>query len=117
MCPPTPTGPVTVSVNDGGRSVTGNTNVIGLSLSAPRTTLARGERTQVTLRVVGLQGLQTPLDVALWASPSVSLQGGNTQIVAIDPASANSAGEAQRVYQLRVVSPGPFDITATLIRP
>lgn len=117
MCPPAPTGPVTVSVNDGGHTVTGNTNVVGISLSAPRTTLARGERTQVTLRVIGLQGMQTPLGVALWASPSVSLQGGNTQTVAIDPASANSAGEALRVYQLRVVSPGPFDITATLIQP
>ena len=42
MCPPTSTGPVTINVNDGGRTVSVNTHVIGISLSAPRTTLARG---------------------------------------------------------------------------
>lgn len=117
MCPPTPTGPVTVSVNDGARAMAVQTNVIGISLSAPRTTLARGEQTQVTLSVVGLQRLQMPVEVALWASPSVNLEGGNTQTVAIGPGAGNAAGEWERRYQLRVRSPGPFDVTATLVRP
>lgn len=117
MCPPTPTGPLTVNVNDGGQTFAGPTNVIGITLSAPRTTLARGERTQVTMRVAGLQGLRQPIGVALWASPSVNLQGGNTQTVVIDPSDANAAGEVERQYRLRVVNPGPFDITATLSGP
>ncbi len=117
MSPNTPTGPVNVSVRDGAHSFQGMTNNLAVSLNARRTVLARDERTQVTLRVVGLQGVQSPVEVALSATPSVNLQGGNQQTITIAPRDANAAGEFSQRFNLRVVAAGPFDVTARLENP
>ena len=114
MSPSTPTGPVAVQIREGARAFEGVTHNIGVTLSAPRTTLARGERTTVTLRVVGLQNVQTPVAIALWASPTVSLQGGDQQTITIPSGAANNAGEFSRSFDLSVVAAGPFDVTARL---
>lgn len=115
-CPPGVTGPTTLTVSDPVGTMTGKTNLVGLSLSTPRTTLMRGEKTVVTLRVAGLEGLQQGLNVAVQASPSVRLEGGNAQTVAIDPA-RTSAGVAERRFNLTMSAPGPFDVSARLLDP
>ena len=116
-CPPDQTGPAQIVVTDQGIPVSARTNLIGIALQAPRTTLMRGEKTTVTVTVTGLQGLQQPVHVALQASPSVRLQGGNAQTVRIDPAQANAQGLFQRGLQLSSNAPGPFSISAGLTSP
>ncbi len=113
-CPPELTGPAEIVVTDKGSAVSARTNLIGILLQAPRTTLMRGEKTQVTLTVSGLQGLRQPVHVALQASPSVRLEGGNLQTVPVDPARANATGAFQRSFQLSSTAPGPFEISAAL---
>ncbi len=115
-CPPGMTGPASVTVSDPVGTVTRQTNLVGLSLSTPRTTLMRGEKTVVTLRVAGLEGLQQRLDVAVQASPSVRLEGGNAQTVAINPAGA-TGGVTVRQFGLTMNAPGPFDVNARLLEP
>lgn len=115
-CPPGVTGPVAVTTADPMGTATAKTNLVGILLSTPRTTLMRGEKTIVTLQVSGLEGLQQRLSVAVQASPSVRLQGGNMQTVAIDPARA-AGGVAQRQFNLTMKAPGPFDVSAQLLQP
>ncbi len=114
MAPEAPIGPVNVQVREGGNTAQGVANNVSVALSAGRTTLARGERTNVTLRVAGLDGIQTPLQVRMWASSTVNLQGGNLQTIAINPGAADNAGVYVEDFRLRVLAAGPFDVTAGL---
>ncbi len=116
--PAAPTGPAPIVVREAGQPPYQATiNNLGIALDTPRTTLARGEQTFVILTVAGVHGLQQPIEVALWASPSVSLQGGNQQAISINPVAADAAGNFQQQFDLRVLEVGPFDITAMLTDP
>lgn len=117
QCPPNASGPVPVSVVDGAAAVAGQTSVIAVNLSTPRTTLRRGERSHIIMQLTGLQDVQTEVRVALRASDSVSLQGGNEQVVAVDPAHADGSGVYERRFDLRVLATGPFDVSAQIIEP
>ena len=112
MSPNAPTGPVSVHVREGAHNLTAVFNNVSVSLSAPRTTLARGESSQITVQVQGLQGLRTAVPIELRASPTITLQGGNEQVIAISPADIHPDGSFTRQIQFRVVAVGPFDVTA-----
>ena len=114
---PVEVGPMNVQVREGEQSAQGVANNLGINLSAERLTLARGERTTVNLQAVGLNGLQAPANVRVWASSTVRLEGGNVQVVAIDPGSVSPSGGFQRQFDLRVVAAGPFDVVAELSEP
>ncbi len=114
LSPNTPTGPVSVEVREGTHNISAVYNNVSVSLSAPRTTLARGERGVITLQVQGLQGLHTAVSVELRASPTISLQGGNQQVIPITPNAFNPQGAFSRQIPFRVVAVGPFDVTARL---
>lgn len=117
VCPPGTTGPVDIAVTDPKGSTSAKTNLVGIRLSAARLSLKRGERTTVSLEVVGLQGLRKPLSVDLTASTNVKLQGGNGQIIRIDPSEADAAGVVRRVFILQSKVPGPFEVTGDLQPP
>ena len=57
---PIQTGPTNVTVDANGTKDKGHLRNIGVSLSAPKTTLQKGERTTVTVQLQGLQGLSKP---------------------------------------------------------
>ena len=116
-CPPGTTGPAVVTVTDPAATVTARTNLVSLALSAPRTTLLRGEKTTMTMQVSGLQGLTEPVKVTLTASTNVQLQGGNQQVVTIDAARTGASGSHVSTYQLAFQAPGPFQIDARLLPP
>lgn len=116
-CPPGTTGPVNIVVTDPKGSATAKTNIVGIKLSAPKTNLMRGERTILTVEIVGLQGLREPLSVDLAASPNVKLEGGNRQTIKIDPAKADATGVVRREFSLTSKMPGPFDVTGDLLPP
>ncbi len=119
MAPDAPTGPVNIQVREGVNSAQGVAHNIGISLSAGRLILASGERTTVTMRVDGADGIRTPIQVRLWASPSVRLQGGNQQFFLVSPNTDDGVflHEFQHQFELRVLAPGPFDVTAELAGP
>ncbi len=117
MAPEAPTGPVNIQVREGANSAQGVANNIGISLSAQRLVLARGEGTDVTMQVDGADGIRAPIQVRLWASSSVRLQGGNQQTVIVDPAAIDMSGAFRQGFVLRALAPGPFDIVAELAGP
>jgi hypothetical protein len=117
MAPGQPTGNVPLNVTEQGQpALQTNISNIAVSLETPRTTLRRGERTQVTMRVAGLQGLPAPVVVDLWASESVRLQGGNQQAITIQPQPYDAPGDHVQNFGLQVLETGPFDVTATVRR-
>lgn len=116
-CPPGTTGPVEIMVSDPKSTVTARTNVVGIELSAPKLNLIKGERTSVTVEVIGLQGLKEPLPVKLTASSGVRLQGGNNQTIMVDPVKADTNGVVRRTFSLQSKVPGGFDVTGDLLPP
>jgi hypothetical protein len=116
-CPPGTTGPVNIVVTDPKGTTTAKTNLVGIKLSAPKTNLLRGERTVVSVEVMGLQGLREPLLVNLSASSNVKLQGGNNQTIRIDPAKADASGVVRHEFGLQSKAPGSFNVTGDLLPP
>jgi hypothetical protein len=122
VMPQQPTGPLQVQVAEPSASTSDNApwlsayNVrnVGIDLAAGRTTLRRGERTQVTLSVQGLQGITEPVPITLQASNTVRLQGGNEQTIMIAPRQLDAQGAFARAMNLQVTTPGPFDVLAML---
>jgi hypothetical protein len=116
-CPVGMTGPVDIIVTDPNGVASARTNLVGISLSAPKTNLLRGERTVIKVEVMGLQGLREPLSINLTASANVKLQGGNRQTIKIDPAKADASGVVRREFGLQSKAPGPFSVTGDLLPP
>jgi hypothetical protein len=116
-CPPGTMGMVKITVTDPKGVASASTNLVGIRLSAPKTNLLRGERTVVSVEIMGLQGLREPLLVNLSASSTVKLQGGNNQTLRIDPAKADASGVVRRELSLQSKAPGPFDVTGDLLPP
>lgn len=114
-CPPGTTGPVDIVVSDPQGSTLAKTNLVGIKLSAPRLNLVRGEKTTVTVEIMGLQGLRGPLSVNLTASPNVKLEGGNSQTIKVDPSKADATGAVRRQFNLLSRVPGPFEVNGDLL--
>lgn len=115
QCPPDVTGPARISATDAGTTATASTNLIGVMLSAPRTRLMRGERTELTMQVAGLQGLNQPINITLTASPNVRLEGGNRRTIMINPRRADANGVHTSRYRLTSTAPGAFEVTAVYV--
>jgi hypothetical protein len=114
VAPPAPSGPSDISVREGGRTTSGPLHNLRLELSAPKTTLLKGESTELTVQVHGLQGLAQTVPVSLVASPSIALGGGNAQSIAIQPGAASPEGDFRVTRTVRARAPGPFEITGLL---
>jgi hypothetical protein len=116
-CPPGMTGPVEIIVTDPKSTVTAETNLVGIKLSAAKLNLLRGEKTVVSVEIMGLQGLREPLSVNLKASPNVRLGGGNSQTIKVDPLKVDASGVVRRQFSLQSKVPGPFEVKSDLLPP
>lgn len=76
-----------LELNENGRQLKGQLQLVRVVLSAPKTTLQRGESTLLTVTVSGLVGLtQTvPLELMNRSTNVVTLEGGDSQVVPINP--------------------------------
>lgn len=76
--PPEVVGPVELTVTEGVTSARGEIRVLGVGLSASKLNLRRGERTELTVTVTGLEGLSepVPLRVVNRTPSQVSIAGG-----------------------------------------
>jgi hypothetical protein len=116
-CPPGMTGPVEIIVTDPKSTVTAKTNLVGIKLSAAKLNLLRGEKTVVSVEIMGLQGLREPLSVSLKSSPNVRLGGGNSQTIKVDPLKADASGVVRNQFSLQSKVPGPFEVKGDLLPP
>jgi hypothetical protein len=115
--PTTVVGQKTISVSDGKVGSSGNFRNIGIDLTAPKTSLLKGEKTTRTVRVVGLEDIKEPVPVRLVTTGAVTVDGGNDQTISIAPGQVRSDGSFSLTRQLTGTAAGAFNVTATLLGP
>jgi hypothetical protein len=112
-----PVGPTTISIGDGkSPTVSGTFRNLGVNLSAPKTSLMKGEKTTVSVQVLGLAGITGPVNVQLVTIGAVNMDGGNTQTLNISPGQVGSDGKASVTKGIIAVQPGSFSVTATVLQ-
>lgn len=119
MAPQGVTGVAEIAVVKRGETVAhGTFRAVGIRLSAGKLSLLRGEQTQMTITVTGLEGITVPVGVSLVnKSPSVvSVEGGASQQFSIGPADAGG-GTYVKSRTLTGIRPGGFAISATVDAP
>jgi hypothetical protein len=118
--PPSLTGPQVVQVEESGTSMNGKVNLIGLSLSVPKTNLMKGERTTLTAKVSGLEGLtsdQYPIKLSLAnESPNnVSLGSGSTIETTLWQSDISALGEYRMTSTITAIAPGSFSVSGQVV--
>jgi hypothetical protein len=104
-------------VREQGRTAVGQFRSIGLSLSAPKLDLLRGEQTTLTVKVFGLEGIKSPVPLVLEnRSPGVIQMGGaNRETIMISPSQVQ-AGTYTTQRPLTGIQRGGFTIVGTVTR-
>jgi hypothetical protein len=114
--PKTVVGPNNIVVNDNGKTSTGNFRAVKIDLTAPKTSLMRGESTELHVEVQGLQGITQPVQVQVQnQTPSnINLTGGNTQNIVIQPSQVTTGGTFNWNGTVTGTGTGGFNITGTI---
>lgn len=114
--PGTVVGPSKIAVDENGQQSTGNFRALKIDLTAPKTSLLRGESTELHVEVQGLEGITEPVPVQLQnQTPSnINLTGGNTQNIVIQPSQVTPGGTFNWSTNITGVSSGGFTITGTV---
>ncbi len=110
-------GPSTLTLQERDTRVSGPVRTLGVQLSAPKTDLQRGESTDVTVEIAGLQGLDHPVPVQLRTSGTVTTAGGNRQEFDIPPGDPGVAanGVFRTSRRLTGVAAGGFEFVAEVV--
>ena len=115
--PASTVGQTTISLNDGKNSANGTFRNIGINLSAPKTSLMKGEKTTVTVRVLGLEGITAPVSVRVVTTGVVNMDGGNNQVLDIKPGQVQAGGTFSVDKEITGTQAGSFNVTATVLIP
>lgn len=109
-------GPTKVYVNDNGATTTGSFRNLKIDLTAPKTSLLKGESTELHVQVQGLEGLNQPIPIQLQnQTPSnINLSGGNTQNILIQPSQVTTGGTFNWSGTVTATGTGGFNITGTI---
>lgn len=109
-------GPAEIKVNENGATTTGAFRNLKIDLTAPKTSLLKGESTELHVQVQGLEGITQPVQVQLQnQSPStVNLNGGNTQNIVVQPSQVTTGGTFNWSGTVTGVGTGGFNITGSL---
>jgi hypothetical protein len=108
-------GPIQVFVQEGDRKTTGTFRNLAVNLSAPKTNLMRGERTVLTVEVLGLKGLKDDVPLQIDSRGVISMDGGNFQNLRIKPSEVTPEGRYITNRAITGVRAGGFEVTATVI--
>lgn len=109
------TGPVGISVDEGGKETKGTYRNVGVNLTAPKTSLQKGESTTLKIEVSGLQGIKEPVPLHLTKGGVVTMQGGDAQTMSIKPAEVQSNGTFTTTRTITGVQTGVWNATATVV--
>jgi hypothetical protein len=111
------TGNVTVVCTENGNTQMAASNLLKLDLSAGKTSLVRGEKTEVHVNISGLEGLKEPVHIAIKnTSPSVIiLEGGNTQDIILTPRNDAPSGVFVTTRNIQSLKNGSFSVSVTII--
>lgn len=114
--PRTVVGPTNIDVAENGAVATGAFRNLKIDLTAPKTSLLKGESTELHVEVQGLQGLTQPVPVQVQnLSPStVNLSGGNTQTINIQPTQVQAGGTFPWSTTVTATGNGGFSIKSSV---
>ncbi len=115
IAPPDITGPVQVTVKDGDKNTTAPFRNVGVNLTAPKTSLLKGERTTLTVQVTGLQGITTNVPLTLTCTGVITMQGGTYQPLVIQPSQVGADGSYKTTRDITGVQAGGWGATATVV--
>jgi len=109
-------GLTNVRIGEGGEQAECSMRSVELVLSADKLDLQSGETTTMRLKVRGLGGIEQPSYVALVnrSRTVISMSGGSSQFLTINPADVSGGGEFNLVRTLTGIRRGSFNIDAML---
>jgi len=109
------TGTMEIRVKEGATETKGTFRNLGVTLTAPKTNLMKGESTQLHVEVNGLQGLSDPVPLHLTNSGAVTMSGGNSQTMSIRPSDVQANGTYTTTRTITGVQTGGWTATATVV--
>jgi hypothetical protein len=109
------TGPIEIRLNEGNKQTTGTYRNIGVNLSAPKTSLLKGEQTPMLVLVTGAQGIKEPLPLTLESHGVITMEGGNYQQLMIQPSQVGADGRYSTTRRITGVQAGSWGATATVV--
>ena len=109
------TGPAEISVKEGNKETKGTFRSVGVNLTAPKTSLKKGESTELHVEVQGLQGIAEPVPLHLTKGGVVTMQGGDSQSMSIKPSEVQSNGIYTTTRTITGVQAGVWTATATVV--
>lgn len=99
--------------NNEGDIIEATVNVLGLNLAVGRTNLLRGETTNLSINVTGLEGLEdtVPMTITNNTVSNITLEDGNVQQLIINPSTDATSGNYFKSLSIRALQRGGFSIS------
>jgi hypothetical protein len=113
--PSNTTGPMEIRVMENGVQTSGNYRNVGVNLTAPKTSLLKGESTELHVEVNGLQGLTQPVPLKLESHGVITMVGGNYQQFVIQPSQVGADGRYTMTRGITGVQTGGWTAIATVV--
>lgn len=114
QAPWAPLGATELSVKEAGIETKGSFRNVAVILSAPKTSLSKGEKTIVTIKVNGLEGITSAVPLKLDATGVITMEGGNLQDFQIMPNNVTE-GTYSTTREITGITAGGFNLTATVV--
>jgi hypothetical protein len=109
------TGPIELTLNEGNRETKGTVRNVGVNLSAPKTNLLKGEKTELKVEVSGLQGIKEAVPLTLESKGVITMEGGPYQPLVIQPSQVSADGRYSTTREITGVQAGGWGATATVV--
>ena len=109
------TGPLEITLKEAGKETKGTYHNVGVNLSAPKTSLVKGEQTTLTVEVNGLQGLKAPVPLTLTYAGVITMEGGPYQPLVIQPSQVTADGRYTTTRGITGIQAGGWSATATVV--
>ncbi|NND51638.1 MAG: hypothetical protein HKN54_04475, partial [Flavobacteriaceae bacterium] len=100
-------------------TITTGVHVLGLQLSAGNLNLMKGQSTNLSIGVTGLQGLEdnVPMTISNNSPSNITLSGGNFQEIMINPSTDAAGGTYQTSRTIQAIRSGGFEISVNIVPP
>jgi hypothetical protein len=108
-------GPIKITLKEGDKQTTGTFRNVGVDLTAPKTSLLKGESTELRVQVNGLEGIKTPIPLTLECTGVITMQGGIYQPLMIQPSQVGADGRYTTTRAITGVQAGGWGATATVV--
>ena len=109
------TGPIQITVKEGDKQTTGAFRNVGVDLTAPKTSLMKGESTELHVEVNGLQGIKEPVPLTLESHGVITMVGGMYQQLTIQPSQVGADGRYSTTRGVTGMQAGAWGTTATVV--